>query len=95
MNTPTHIASRLAELNSKVGVFAEVQWSSCGWDWNTDSDWDTELKGPAPAPINGPCYVIINGVTGLPASVVRTMSEAFTCAWGIVRYYRALERGRF
>jgi hypothetical protein len=94
-NTPSYIVTRLADLNRKVGIFAEVEWTDCGFDWNSDTDWDTERKGPAPARIDGACYIVTNCVTGLPYAAVRTMSEAFSCAWALFKAYRNLERRGF
>ena len=92
-NTPSHIATRLADLNRKVGIFAEVEWSPNGFCWA--DNWDFELKGECPPPVEGPCYIIIKQTTGLPYAVVRTMSKAFSCAWALFKAYRNLERRGF
>ena len=86
-NTPTHIATRLADLNRKVGIFAEVEWSEDGF--YADSDELAHLN------MEGKCYIVTKATTGLPCAVVRTMSEAFNCAWTVFKYYRGLERRGF
>jgi hypothetical protein len=77
-NIPTHIAHRLRHLNRQVGMYAEVEWTPNGFH--------TEFKS-----MEGPCYIVYKQTTGLPYAVVRTMSEAFHCAWALYKAYRALE----
>jgi hypothetical protein len=84
-NTPTYITTRLADLNRKVGIFAEVEWTADGFQAHTEDLVHLNMEGA--------CYIVYKQTTGMPYAVVRTMSEAFQCAWALFKAYRRLERG--